>query len=281
MPTVTNLTQAQVNKIQIDEGVLYVDYGETSERKIGPTRGGGEFNATQTIRDIEFDGRVGKTAGMQVIESQEAVLKVNSLCCSQKEIEFALPGCRVSGTGDAAIIKNAKAGVLSAASGSSVYCKNLTLFAKLMDGKFKKITIFNPLNEAAFAVKAVQKAENELALEVYAHYTISDLNGDLYQIEEVTSAESEAALSALTIGDLVLSPSFSSGELEYTAATTNASDKITAAPTNANATVVIKNGATTVASGSAASWSAGENTVTVTVTNGNNTRTYTVIVTKS
>lgn len=281
MPTVTNLTQAQVNKIQIDEGVLYVDYGEASERKIGPTRGGGEFNATQTIRDIEFDGRVGKTAGMQVIESQEAVLKVNSLCCSQKEIEFALPGCRVSGTGDAAIIKNAKAGVLSAASGSSVYCKNLTLFAKLMDGKFKKITIFNPLNEAAFAVKAVQKAENELALEVYAHYTISDLNGDLYQIEEVTSAESEAALSALTIGDLVLSPSFSSGELEYTAATTNASDKITAAPTNANATVVIKNGATTVASGSAASWSAGENTVTVTVTNGNNTRTYTVIVTKS
>ena len=232
MPTVTNLTQAQVNKIQIDEGVLYVDYGEASERKIGPTRGGGEFNATQTIRDIEFDGRVGKTAGMQVIESQEAVLKVNSLCCSQKEIEFALPGCRVSGTGDAAIIKNAKAGVLSAASGSSVYCKNLTLFAKLMDGKFKKITIFNPLNEAAFAVKAVQKAENELALEVYAHYTISDLNGDLYQIEEVTSAESEAALSALTIGDLVLSPSFSSGELEYTAATTNASDKITAAPTN-------------------------------------------------
>ena len=281
MPTVTNLTQAQVNKIQIDEGVLYVDYGEASERKIGPTRGGGEFNATQTIRDIEFDGRVGKTAGMQVIESQEAVLKVNSLCCSQKEIEFALPGCRVSGTGDAAIIKNAKAGVLSAASGSSVYCKNLTLFAKLMDGKFKKITIFNPLNEAAFAVKAVQKAENELALEVYAHYTISDLNGDLYQIEEVTSAESEAALSALTIGDLVLSPSFSSGELEYTAATTNASDKSTAAPTNANATVVIKNGATTVASGSAASWSAGENTVTVTVTNGNNTRTYTVIVTKS
>lgn len=187
MPTVTNLTQAQVNKIQIDEGVLFVDYGETSERKIGPTRGGGEFNATQTIRDIEFDGRVGKTAGMQVIESQEAVLKVNSLCCSQEEIQLALPGCRVTGTGDAAVIKNAKAGVLSAASGTSVYFKNLTLFAKLMDGKFKKITILNPLNEAAFAVKAVQKSENELALEVYAHYTIADLNGDLYQIEEVST----------------------------------------------------------------------------------------------
>lgn len=281
MPTVTNLTQAQVNKIQIDEGLIYIDYGTANERKLAPTRGGGEFTATQTIRDIEFDGRVGKTAGMQVIESQEASLKVNTLCCSQKELQLALPGCRVSGSGDAAVIKNAKAGVMSAAVGSSVYCSNVTMFAKLMDGKFKKITIFNPANEGALSIKAVQKAENELALEIYAHYTISDLNGDLYQIEEVTSAESEAALSSLTIGDLVLSPSFSSGQLEYEAATTAASDKITAAATASAATIAIKNGSTTVTNGSAASWSAGENTVTVTVTNGTNTRTYTVVVTKS
>lgn len=197
MPTVTNLTQTQVNKIQIDEGLLYVDFGESSQRKIGPTRGGGEFTATPTIRDIEFDGRVGKTVGMQVIESQEAVLKVNSLCCSQEEIKLALPGIRVaSGTGDGQVLKNAKAGVLSAASGSSVYCKNMTLFAKLMDGTFKKITIKNPLNEAAFSIKAVQKAENELALEIYAHYTIDDLNGDLYQIEEVSTDPQAAAQSS-------------------------------------------------------------------------------------
>lgn len=281
MPTNTSLTQAQVNKIQIDEGLIFIDYGTANERKLAPTRGGGEFTATMTIRDIEFDGRVGKTAGTQVIESQEAVLKVNSLCCSQKELQFALPGCRVTGTGDAAVIKNAKAGVLSAAVGSSVYCTNVVMFAKLLDGKFKKITIFSPMNEGALGIKAVQKAENELALEIYAHYGIGDLNGDLYQIEEVSAADVEAALSSLTIGELILSPSFSSGTLEYTAATTNASDKITAAATASAATVVIKNGSTTVTSGSAASWAAGENTVTVTVTNGSNTRVYTVIVTKS
>ena len=186
MPTNTSLTQTQVDKIQIDEGIMYVDYGLTGQRKIGPTRGGGEFTGTQTIRDIEFDGRVGKTAGMQVIESQEAVLKLNSLCCSQEELQLALPGCRVTGTTDISI-KNAKAGVLSAASGSSVYCGNVTLFAKLLDGKFKKITINNAMNEGALSIKAVQKAENELALELYAHYAISDLNGDLYQIDEVAT----------------------------------------------------------------------------------------------
>lgn len=277
MPTVTNLTQQQIDKIQIDEGLIYLDYGETSQRKLAPTRGGGEFTATQTLRDIEFDGRVGKTAGMQVIESQEASLKVNSLCLSQEELKLALPGCRVSGSGSAAIVKNAKAGVIPAAS----YLKNVTMFAKLLDGSFKKITIFNPIHEGALGIKAVQKSENELELEFSAHYKINDLNGDLYQIEEVSAAEGEAALSTLTIGKLTLSPAFNPGDLEYTAATTNASETVTAAATDSNATIEIKNGSTTVTNGGSASLSAGENTITVKVTNGSNVRTYTVTVTKS
>lgn len=187
MATTKNLTQQQVEKIQIDEGLVYVDYGESSQRKLGPTRGGAEFSATATYRDIEFDGRVGKTAGMQTIDENQAALKVNSLCCSADELKLALPGCRVSGSGDNAVIKNAKAGVLNADGVSSVYCKNITMFAKLMDGKFKKITIYNGMNEGALTIKAVQKAENEIALEIYAHYTTSDLNGDLYQIEEVAT----------------------------------------------------------------------------------------------
>ena len=55
-----NLSTSDVNKIQIDEGVVIVNYGETGERILGPTRGGAEFTATPSIRDIEFDGRKGK-----------------------------------------------------------------------------------------------------------------------------------------------------------------------------------------------------------------------------
>jgi len=189
MPTVTNLTQAQVNKIQIDEGVVYIDYGETGVEKLGPTRGGGEFTATQTIRDIEFDGRVGKTAGMQVIESQEAILKINCLCCSNAIIKRVLPGCVVTASTQSAPekISNAIAGVLPNGSNDTVYLKNVTMFAKLMDGTYKKITLKNALHEAGLTIKAVQKAESELAMEFYAHYDISNLNGELYSIEEVES----------------------------------------------------------------------------------------------
>lgn len=91
----------------------------------------------------------------------------------------------------------------------------------------------------------------------------------------------DATLSALTIGNLTLSPTFSAGTTKYTAATTDATNKITATATDGNATVEIKNGAAVVASGSTATWGDGENTVTVKVTNGSAVKTYTVTVTKS
>ena len=90
-----------------------------------------------------------------------------------------------------------------------------------------------------------------------------------------------ANLSALTVGTLPLTPSFSSNITEYAAATTAASDKVTAAAEDANAVITIKNGSTTVTNGNAASWTAGENTLTVTVEAGAVTKVYTVIVTKS
>lgn len=92
----------------------------------------------------------------------------------------------------------------------------------------------------------------------------------------------DASLSSLTIGSLVLSPTFAKGKLAYTTTTTNDSDTITATATDTdNATVVIKNGSTTVESGNAATWVTGANYVTITVTNGTESRVYSVTVTKT
>lgn len=88
-------------------------------------------------------------------------------------------------------------------------------------------------------------------------------------------------LASLKIGALALSPTFAGGTTAYTAATTDATNTITAQAEDPNATVTIKNGSTTVTNGNAATWSAGANTVTVTVTNGSTSTVYTVTVTKS
>jgi HK97 family phage major capsid protein len=92
-----------------------------------------------------------------------------------------------------------------------------------------------------------------------------------------------ATLSSLKIGALTLSPAFSGSTDTYTTTTTNASNVITAVPTDASAEVVVKVGTKEIENGSAYTWATGENVVTVQVTaeDGTTTKTYTVTVTKS
>lgn len=90
-----------------------------------------------------------------------------------------------------------------------------------------------------------------------------------------------ANLASLKVGTLTLSPTFDPDTITYTAATTTATSKITATAEYADATIEIKNGSTVIENGGNASWSAGENTLTVKVTNDSVDKTYTVTVTKS
>lgn len=90
-----------------------------------------------------------------------------------------------------------------------------------------------------------------------------------------------ARLSGLTIGALTLTPTFDPDTTEYTANTTNATNTITATLEDDDATVTILNGETPVENGTAATWSEGANTVTITVKNGTAQKVYTVTVTKA
>lgn len=85
----------------------------------------------------------------------------------------------------------------------------------------------------------------------------------------------------LSIGSLMLSPTFDKDVTGYTTSTANATNTITATASDLNATVEIKVGDTAVSNGGAATWESGENIVTIKVTNGSAEKTYTITVTKS
>lgn len=89
-----------------------------------------------------------------------------------------------------------------------------------------------------------------------------------------------AALQSLTIGGLELSPAFDPSKTTYTATATNAKDTISAVPTMGSS-VSITAGKTRAQNGGAINWAQGSNVVTITVTNGDNSKVYTVTVTKS
>ncbi len=200
---VTNLTTKQIESIQIDEGVIFLNYGLATQRLLAPTRGGGEFAATVTVRDIEFDGRHGKTTGTQVIEEQGASLKVTTLDMSQENLALAVPCCVIE-SDDGKTIRNPKTGVI----GTDNYIENVTMFCKTIGGEFKKIVIYNAMHETGFTAKAVQKAEGELALEFIAHYPHTDLDGDLWKVTEVDSYAAPIFAAAVTTSATKVSVTF-------------------------------------------------------------------------
>lgn len=109
--------------------------------------------------------------------------------------------------------------------------------------------------------------------------------GDSY----ATEAEAELALkikmgyvapelSTLTIGSLVLTPTFAPGTLAYTATTRNASDAVSATAPD-DVTVKITANGTEISSGDSVTWTLGSNEIVVTATKGSDVTTYNVAVT--
>lgn len=160
--SLTRLTQNNIEKIQIDEGIVILDYGLDTERILGPTRGGAEFTATPSIRDIEYDGRKGKTMGLQVKDGEDVALKITTLCCSQENLQLAIPNSVIQSgkieQGDFGIIKEAS------------YISNVAIVTKMLDDTFKILLIKNAMHEGPFNFKAASKSENEHNLELLAHY---------------------------------------------------------------------------------------------------------------
>lgn len=175
------LTQENIDNIQIDYGILYKDFGLATEELIAPTRGGGSFIATKVLRDIEYDGRKGKTAGLQSIDEINAQLNVTVLNTSMASLALALP--YIDNTADVLTAKTENIGVID----TSKYLTNLTMLAKLISGEYKKITLYKGMNEADLTLAAIPKGEAEVALEIFAHWDPTSDAADLYKIEDVAS----------------------------------------------------------------------------------------------
>ena len=112
---------------------------------------------------------------------------------------------------------------------------------------------------------------------------LPDASGNThYEYIKTTGSSSvpDTTLSSLVIGGVSLTPAFLPTITSYTAATTDSTNTITATASDNSATVVIKNGSDTVTSGSAATWEAGQNVVSISVTNEGYTRMYIVNVYK-
>ena len=187
-----NLTQEQIENIQIDYGLVYINYGGIGEKQLAPTRGGGTFSVTKNIREIEYDGRKGKTKGMQVVDEINATLSVPLLCASMDNLALAMPWATYANGKLSA--KSADLGVIK----DSAYLSNITMFAKVIGGGYKKITLYNAMAENDFSLAAAPKAEGVIQLEVSAHWDAEDDAADLYDIEDVENISADTTGPTVT-----------------------------------------------------------------------------------
>ena len=205
------LTQEQIENIQIDYGIVYINFGVTGERQLAPTRGGGTFTVTKNIRDIEFDGRKGKTKGVQVVDEVNAMLSVPLLDTSMDNLALAMPWATYSGGKISG--KSGNLGVIP----DSAYIENITCFAKVIGGGYKQITLYNAMAENDFSLAATPKAEGVITLEAHAHWDAEDNTADLYDVQDVETIDSDAVIpTVVTVPEDAASAVVVSGNLTAT-----------------------------------------------------------------
>jgi hypothetical protein len=272
MPS-TTVTTSQIENILLDTGVVYIDYGELTERVLAPTRGGSSFVVEQDVRVIERDGALGKELGLRRVIKEDAMLTVRIMDASIANLKMTLRGATESGN----IISNTRTGTIAA----TEYFTNVTWIGTDMEGKNKIITLFNAMSDNGLSMEFTDKDETVIEVVFAGHRDPSDSDADLYTIAEVETAATN--LSDLTVSTGTLEPTFAGGTYSYGFTVANATTSLTVTPTGASATWIKVNG-TVVASGAASgsiALSAGVNIIKVRVhETGKTDIEYTIYVTR-
>lgn len=147
-----------------------------------------------------------------------------------------------------------------------------------------KITLTG-LGENIDALGAAFANDNETVLQPNFEFDPYDAAGHLYKFKmanqpNVTAEAGTPSLTALSIGSLTLDPTFDANINNYTTETENSSDTVTATAGSGVDVVITVNG-NSITNGTAPTWAAGDNIVSVQLSSATGMNTYTVTVTKS
>jgi hypothetical protein len=155
------------------------DTAVSAGKLIGATKGGGEFSATPTIRQIEVDGVAGRAKGLEVIDSWETYLKATVLEIKKETIKSALCSAKIDET------SNEDYDIISANAqiGLDDYIENVAWVGTL-SGSNKPVIIIvkNALNTGGLKLATQDKSESTVEMTFYGHYTQEDLETPPFEI---------------------------------------------------------------------------------------------------
>ena len=161
-----------------DQGVVYIDYGESGEAILGATLGGNSLEITPEFVQERHDGQPGDVKGDKRIVGVSVKLTVNiSEAASNTVLLKANPGA-ASATGSThyAITRNRQ---LIAGD----YLTNITLvLEKSGSSELWYLKLSNPLCMSPFKLDPKEKSSAVTTLEFTAHYAVNDLDTEPWEI---------------------------------------------------------------------------------------------------
>lgn len=191
MPIQRGITTETANRLLINEGVVYINYGEAGERLLGATRGGTEFTIEQEVHMPEIDGAKGPLKGTRRII--ESIARINTELLEMTHENFLLA---ISGADSTHVA--AAAGPPAVAEHESIrrsrelaemdYFTNVAVVGELADGREVIVLLYNTLNEEAVTIGQEDRNEAVLPLAFTAHYDPADLATEPWEIRFPTAA---------------------------------------------------------------------------------------------
>lgn len=186
--TYSGFTDKTAENLLLDAGAFFVNYkidtdtfdtAVTSGKLLGATRGGGNFNATPTMRKIEVDGIKGSAKGMQVIDEWAVTITANVLEVTKDALTKALTASTVD------TITNEDYDIIKAKNYIELtdYIDNITWVGKL-SGTAEPVIIqvLNAINTQGLALQTQDKNEAVIAMTFTGHYDADDLDSPPFAI---------------------------------------------------------------------------------------------------
>ena len=99
MTVKTGISADTPDRIIIDAGAVYLNYGLGSQRLLGATRGGNEFNLNRASKNIDIDGLKGAVKGLKRIIEVNPQITANLLELSVDNLIAAIGGAKQSDLG--------------------------------------------------------------------------------------------------------------------------------------------------------------------------------------
>ncbi len=190
MKTYSGYTTDTPDELLLDAGAFFVNYevgtdtyesARTAGKLLGATRGGGEFKAGMSIRNIEVDGVKGRAKGLERNDGWEIYLKATVLSINEDAIKYGLASADI----DTASTVSTNHDVITGVNEIELtdYIDNITWIGTLSGSSEPVIIqIFNALNVDGLTLAVSDKNEATMALTFQAHFDGADLETPPFKI---------------------------------------------------------------------------------------------------